>query len=116
VGWDARSLRAEVSVGLPGELTADPQETALERRYALRQVKARLHQTVARAAVIAAYGSEFFGQPPGVTVLIRWCLPRLRLLLGYADNCRLKAASSLLIGERFSVMCYIRRPTTSESP
>lgn len=58
VGWDASSLRAEVSVGLPGELRADPQETALERRYALRQVKARLHQTLFRAAVIAAYGGR----------------------------------------------------------
>src|SRR5688572_28731609 len=38
VGWGAWSLRAEVSVGLPGELRADPQELALERRYALRQV------------------------------------------------------------------------------
>jgi len=58
VGWDPKSLRAEVSVGLPGELRADPQETALERRYALRQVKARLHQTLFRAAVIAAYGGR----------------------------------------------------------
>jgi putative restriction endonuclease len=58
VGWDARSLQAQVSMGLPGELRADPQETALERRYALRQVKARLHQTLFRAAVIAAYGGR----------------------------------------------------------
>jgi putative restriction endonuclease len=58
VGWDARSLRAIVSVGLDGELRADPQETALERRYALRQVKARLHQTLFRAAVIAAYSGR----------------------------------------------------------
>ena len=58
VGWDPRSLRAEVSVGLDGELRADPQETALERRYALRQVKARLHQTLFRAAVISAYGGR----------------------------------------------------------
>ena len=58
VGWDAKLLRAEVSVGLPGELQADPQETALERRYALRHVKARLHQTLFRAAVIAAYGGR----------------------------------------------------------
>lgn len=36
----------------------DPEETALERRYALRQVKARLHQTMFRAAVIAAYGGR----------------------------------------------------------
>jgi len=40
------------------QLRPDPQETALERRYALRQVKARLHQTMFRAAVIAAYGGR----------------------------------------------------------
>jgi putative restriction endonuclease len=58
VEWDARSLQAQVSMGLPGELRADPQETTLERRYALRHVKARLHQTLFRAAVIAAYGGR----------------------------------------------------------
>ena len=58
VGWDAQRLRVQVSVGLEGELRPDPQETALERRYALRQVKARLHQTMFRAAVIAAYGGR----------------------------------------------------------
>lgn len=58
VGWNAKTLRAEVSVGLEGELRPDPQETALERRYALRQVKARLHQTLFRAAVISAYGGR----------------------------------------------------------
>jgi len=55
VGWDPHRLRVQVSVGLDGELRPDPEETALERRYALRQVKARLHQTMFRAAVIAAY-------------------------------------------------------------
>jgi putative restriction endonuclease len=58
VGWDAPRLRAQVSFGLPGELRADPNETVLERRYGLRQVKARLHQTMFRAAVIAAYGGR----------------------------------------------------------
>lgn len=58
VGWDKKLLRTEVSVGLPGEVRRDPDETALERRYALRQVKARLHQTMFRAAVIAAYGGR----------------------------------------------------------
>ena len=58
VGWDARTLRAQVAVGLDGELRPDPQESALERRYALRQVKARLHQTIFRAAVISAYGGR----------------------------------------------------------
>ncbi len=27
VGWDARALQAQVSMGLPGEMRADPQET-----------------------------------------------------------------------------------------
>jgi len=45
-------------MGLPGELRADPQETTLERRYALRQVKARLRHTLFRASVIAAYGGR----------------------------------------------------------
>lgn len=40
------------------ELHADPAETAMERRYALRQVKVRLHQASFRAAVIAAYGGR----------------------------------------------------------
>lgn len=58
VGWNAPTLTAQVTVGLQGELKPDPQETALERRYALRQVKTRLHQTLFRAAVIAAYGGR----------------------------------------------------------
>jgi putative restriction endonuclease len=58
VGWDPHALRAQVAVGLDGELRPDPQESALERRYALRQVKARLHQTIFRAAVISAYGGR----------------------------------------------------------
>lgn len=70
VGWDARSLRAQVSMGLPGELRADPQETTLERRYALRQVKARLHQTLFRAAVIAAYGGRCALSGPPETSLL----------------------------------------------
>jgi putative restriction endonuclease len=58
VGWDAGQLRAQLSFGLPGELKADPAESAVERRYALREVKVRLHQATFRAAVITAYGGR----------------------------------------------------------
>jgi putative restriction endonuclease len=53
--WDQRRLKAKVSFGLPGETHADLAESATERRYALREVKARLHQATFRAAVISAY-------------------------------------------------------------
>lgn len=54
-GWDARKLKARLSFGLPGETRPDPSESAAERRYALREVKTRLHQATFRSAVIAAY-------------------------------------------------------------
>lgn len=53
VGWDAGSLKARIAfsaeegIGVP--------ETAAERRYALREVKQRLHQATFREAVITAY-------------------------------------------------------------
>ena len=55
VGWDATTLKARVVFGLPGELDVGPPETAPERRYALREVKQRLHQASFREAVIGAY-------------------------------------------------------------
>ena len=58
VGWNPQSLKAELSFGLQGETRLDPQESTMERRYALRQVKARLHQASFRAAVISAYGGR----------------------------------------------------------
>lgn len=54
-GWDPVQLKAKLSFGLPGETRADPSETVAERRYALRQVKARLHQKTFREAVMSAY-------------------------------------------------------------
>lgn len=57
-GWDGQRLKAQLSFGLPGETRPDPVETATERRYALRQVKTRLHQSTFREAVIAAYGGR----------------------------------------------------------
>jgi putative restriction endonuclease len=54
-GWDGRALKARVEFGLPEQDGMAPPETALERRYALRSVKQRLHQASFREAVITAY-------------------------------------------------------------
>jgi putative restriction endonuclease len=53
IGWDARSLKAKIAFSAEEE--ASVPETATERRYALRQVKHRLHQATFREAVITAY-------------------------------------------------------------
>jgi hypothetical protein len=57
-GWDARALKARVAFGAPDQETLAPPETALERRYALRAVKQRLHQASFREAVITAYNGR----------------------------------------------------------
>ncbi len=54
-GWDAAALKARVAFGLPDHQSMAPPESAIERRYALRTVKQRLHQASFREAVIAAY-------------------------------------------------------------
>src|SRR5882762_1865217 len=54
-GWDATALKARVAFGVPDQETLEPPENALERRYALRAVKERLHQASFREAVITAY-------------------------------------------------------------
>lgn len=54
-GWDGKALKARVAFGLPDQELLAPPETALERRYALRAVKQRLHQASFREAVITAY-------------------------------------------------------------
>ena len=53
--WDAKLLKAKVTFGIPEQGVLVPPETALERRYALRVVKQRLHQASFREAVISAY-------------------------------------------------------------
>jgi putative restriction endonuclease len=55
IGWDAKALKARVAFGMPDQATLAPPESALERRYALRAVKQRLHQASFREAVITAY-------------------------------------------------------------
>jgi putative restriction endonuclease len=53
-GWDVKALKARVAFGSPDQESFAPPETTLERRYALRAVKQRLHQASFREAVIAA--------------------------------------------------------------
>jgi putative restriction endonuclease len=57
-GWDAKALKARVSFGVPEQDAMTPPENAVERRYALRAVKQRLHQGSFREAVITAYGGR----------------------------------------------------------
>ena len=58
VGWDAHALKAHIVFGVPDEDAAQPPQTAPERRYALREVKHRLHQASFREAVITAYNGR----------------------------------------------------------
>lgn len=64
-GWDGQALNARLSFGLPDQKVLTPPENVLERRYALRAVKQRLHQASFREAVITAYGGRcaFSGLP-----------------------------------------------------
>jgi putative restriction endonuclease len=55
IDWDPRSLKARIAFRAEEEAELGVPQTALERRYALRQVKQRLHQASFREAVITAY-------------------------------------------------------------
>jgi putative restriction endonuclease len=55
IGWDAQALKARVAFGAGDEARLEYPATEVERRYALRLVKQRLHQASFREAVIAAY-------------------------------------------------------------
>ncbi|MCZ8125317.1 MAG: HNH endonuclease [Magnetospirillum sp.] len=57
-GWDAAALKARVAFGVPDQEAISPPATILERRYALRAVKQRLHQASFREAVITAYNGR----------------------------------------------------------
>ena len=54
-GWDVKSLKARVAFGMGDQNVVVPPDNPIERRYALRQVKQRLHQASFREAVITAY-------------------------------------------------------------
>jgi putative restriction endonuclease len=56
VGWDPVSLTCALAVGDEHRETGIPESD--ERRYAMRVVKQRLHQSMFRERVIAAYGSR----------------------------------------------------------
>ena len=58
IGWDARALTARVAFGVPADDALAFPATGVERRYALREVKQRLHQASFREAVIAAYAGR----------------------------------------------------------
>lgn len=53
--WNGAALKARISFGLPDQQELTAPANAMERRYALRAVKQRLHQTSFREAVITAY-------------------------------------------------------------
>jgi putative restriction endonuclease len=56
VDWDARRLAVRIAFGeLAGATAMAPVPDAVERRYALRLVKQRLHQAAFRDLVLAAY-------------------------------------------------------------
>jgi putative restriction endonuclease len=57
-GWDATALKARVVFGVPDQEALAPPDNALERRYALRAVKQRLHRASFREAVISAYNGR----------------------------------------------------------
>ena len=57
-GWDAKALKAHIAFGMPGQKRLIPPQSSLERNYALRAVKQRLHQGSFREAVIHAYGGR----------------------------------------------------------
>lgn len=56
IGWDSSGLKARIAFSAEEE--ARVPDTAAERRYALRQVKQRLHQATFREAVITAYSGR----------------------------------------------------------
>jgi putative restriction endonuclease len=54
-GWNPKTLKATVSFSTSEQEALAPPESVIERRYALRTVKQRLHQASFREAVISAY-------------------------------------------------------------
>jgi putative restriction endonuclease len=57
-GCDSKALKARLAFGLPDQKSLAPPENVVERRYALRSVKQRLHQASFREAVITAYSGR----------------------------------------------------------
>jgi putative restriction endonuclease len=55
IDWNAATLKARIAFRAEEEAELGVPQTAVERRYALRQVQQRLHQATFREAVITAY-------------------------------------------------------------
>jgi putative restriction endonuclease len=58
VGWDPSALKARVAFGMAEQSDTQLLDSVAERRYALREVKQRLHQASFREAVISAYNGR----------------------------------------------------------
>lgn len=58
VGWDPSALKARVAFGMAEQSETELLDSVAERRYALREVKQRLHQASFREAVISAYNGR----------------------------------------------------------
>jgi putative restriction endonuclease len=57
--WSAAELKARLAFGAPAQVDIKPEfPAAPERRYGLRMVRQRLHQSTFREAVLAAYDSR----------------------------------------------------------
>jgi putative restriction endonuclease len=56
--WNPRTLKARVAFKTGDELYPTAPSNAAERRYALREVQQRMHQSSFREAVISAYGER----------------------------------------------------------
>lgn len=58
IDWNAATLKARIAFRAEEEAELGVPQTAVERRYALRQVQQRLHQATFREAVITAYSGR----------------------------------------------------------
>jgi len=58
VGWDTSALKARVAFAMAERSDTQLLDSVTERRYALREVKQRLHQASFREAVISAYNGR----------------------------------------------------------
>ena len=56
--WDGFALKSTLAFGNPYQEDLEAPSNAMERRYALRMVKERLHQATFREAVLYAYGGR----------------------------------------------------------
>lgn len=56
--WNRASLKADIAFGRETDISYEAPSDATERRYSLREVQQRLHQTTFREAVMTAYNGR----------------------------------------------------------